>query len=130
MPESVPESAPFPAAQAGSRRARHVRACEIPFRNIGRNMMLFAAVDAAISLLLPWMVTSSGSVNAFGLGSVPWRVLGLPWAAWAARAVWFVPVAAAVAVAAALVDRRRPTGMLLPYVSLAAGGWVGLLAGR
>ncbi|MHC5058631.1 MAG: rhomboid family intramembrane serine protease [Planctomycetota bacterium] len=127
MPEAARAAS---AAKAGSGHVRHRRAREIPFRDIGRKVVLFAAANALVSLLLPWAKTPYDSANAFGLGMSSLRILGVARIAWVAKAVWFVPLGAAVAAGVAFVDRRRSTGMLLPYVSFAAGGWMVLLAGN
>jgi len=131
MPESGPEAASaVSGAKLGNGRPRPRRPRELPFRDIGRKVVLFAAANSVVSLFLPWIMTSRGAINAFGLKSPVLRALGIPGIAWVGRAVWFIPLGAAVAAAVALVDRRRPTGMLLPYAAFAAGGWMVLLAGN
>jgi len=131
MPESGPETASaVSGAKRGNGRSGHRRRREIPFRDIGRKVVLFAAANSLVSLFLPWVQTSRGSINAFGLRSSSLSILGMQGIAWVGVAVWFVPLGAAVAAAIAAIDRKRPTGMLLPYAALAAGGWMVLLAGH
>jgi len=131
MPESGPEAASaVPGAKLGNGRSRPRRARELPFRDVGRKVVLFAAANSLVSLFLPWVRTSRNTINAFGLTPSVLRALFIPGVAWVGVAVWFVPLGAAVAAAIAVIDRRRPTGMLLPYAAFAAGGWMVLLAGH
>ena len=131
MAGATPEAVrPVAATKPGSARTHRRRPRELPFRDIGRKIVLFAAANSIVSLLLPWIQTSRYSVNAFGLNPSALRAIGITRVAWVLKAVWFVPLGAAVAAAVALVDRKRPTGMLLPYVSFAAGGWMVILAGN
>jgi membrane associated rhomboid family serine protease len=131
MAGAIPEAVgALAASKHASGRAHRRRPREIPFRDIGRKIVLFAAANAVLSLFLPWVRTSQQSVSAFGLASSPLAALRSARVAWVVWAVWFIPLGAAVAGGVVLVDRKRPTGMLLPYAALAAGGWMVLLAGN
>jgi membrane associated rhomboid family serine protease len=100
----------------GSRRRR--RPGPMPVRRIGRNLLVFASIDTLVALLLPWISTDRGSINAFALGS---EVLSMPEARWIGVVIWASVLAAAASIAVAVVDRRRCLGTVPAAMALVIG---------